>query len=100
MSELKAGKLAKLASKSQIVSLVISDVIHDPLEIIASGPTCLSLINSNNYEIALDIIRKYNISDKVPKEVFDYLIRREACKTSEVVSGKIELRGESSSFIR
>lgn len=85
MSELKAGKLAKLASRSHIVSLVISDVIHDPLEIIASGPTCLSLLKSSRYETALEIIRKYNLADEIPAEVMSYFNRglEKSCDTNE-----------------
>lgn len=85
MSELKAGKLAKLASRSHVVSLVISDVIDDPLEIIASGPTCLSLLKSRRYETALEIIRKYNLADEIPAEVMSYLSRElvKSCDTNQ-----------------
>ena len=39
ISQVKGGKLAQRCRKGQLVSLVISDIMADPLEFIASGPT-------------------------------------------------------------
>ena len=39
LSELKGGGLARLCRARWLVSLIISDVIGDPLDVIASGPT-------------------------------------------------------------
>ena len=41
LSEVKMGGLARACGASQLVSLIISDVIGDPLQVIASGPTVL-----------------------------------------------------------
>ncbi len=38
MSQVKGGRLAEACFPSRVVSLVISDVVGDPLDIIASGP--------------------------------------------------------------
>ncbi len=80
LSQLKCGKLAELASPCQIISLIISDVINDPIDIIASGPTCSSFVSSsqsrieyNNYQMALEIFENYKIEDKIPPEVVNYL---------------------------
>ena len=62
-----------LAHPCQTVSLIISDVINDPLEVIASGPTCLNLIDSNKNLKALEIIEKYNLYAQIPKEVLCFL---------------------------
>ena len=73
LSEVKGGKLAALAHPAQVISLVISDVIDDPLDIIASGPT---IIKAGNKAIkALEIIQKYKIEDSIPKEVLFYLVK-------------------------
>lgn len=39
LSRLKGGQLARLAAPATVVSLILSDVVGDPLDVIASGPT-------------------------------------------------------------
>lgn len=39
LSRLKGGQLARLAAPARVVSLILSDVVGDPLDVIASGPT-------------------------------------------------------------
>ena len=73
LSQLKAGQLSLVTHPCQTVSLIISDVIDDPLEVIASGPTCTHLIDSNKNLKALEIIDKYNLYTQIPKEVVYFL---------------------------
>ena len=39
LSRIKGGNLARAAGFAQVVALIISDVVGDPLDVIASGPT-------------------------------------------------------------
>jgi glycerate-2-kinase len=39
LSQIKGGGLARAARRGTVISLIISDVIDDPLDVIASGPT-------------------------------------------------------------
>ena len=57
ISAVKSGGLARACRASQLVTLVISDVIGDPLEFIASGPTWTAGSPSDN---ALTILRRYD----------------------------------------
>ena len=69
LSAVKGGDLARAATGAgAIVSLIISDVIGDPIEIIASGPTVLDPATDAD---ALEVLRKHvdRISD-VPESVW------------------------------
>jgi glycerate 2-kinase len=72
LSQLKGGKLAQLAYPAQIVSLIISDVIGDTLEDIASGPAAP---DPTRYSHCLKIIRKYRLEDSIPAAVRQILHR-------------------------
>ena len=58
ISNSKGGNLAK-ATKATVVSLILSDVINSPLDIIGSGPT---VPNLDTIEYVENILRKYDIS--------------------------------------
>jgi len=50
--------------------LILSDVIGDPLEFIASGPTFYS---GNKTHAAFDILQKYELIDQIPSRLCAYL---------------------------
>lgn len=58
LSTVKAGGLAKMAYPAQSISLVLSDVVGDSLDIVASGPT---VPDSSTFEDFNEIIERYNI---------------------------------------
>uniref|UniRef100_A0A8B9TJZ3 Glycerate kinase n=1 Tax=Anas platyrhynchos TaxID=8839 RepID=A0A8B9TJZ3_ANAPL len=66
LSLLKGGGLARLAYPAQVVSLILSDVIGDPLDIIASGPTAAS---SHSVQDCLQVLAKYNLLQSLPESV-------------------------------
>ncbi|NXK59059.1 GLCTK kinase, partial [Sylvietta virens] len=72
LSVLKGGGLAQLAHPARVVSLILSDVIGDPLDIIASGPTAPS---SHSVQDCLQILTKYNLLHNLPKSVETVLSR-------------------------
>lgn len=74
ISKSKGGRFAKLVAPAQLVSLILSDVVGDPLEAIASGPT---VADSTTYSDCLEIIRRYNLSERIPHAV-SQLLRRGA----------------------
>ena len=69
LDRVKGGGLAR-ATKAKVVSLILSDVIGNPLEAIASGPT---FPNPTTGEDALRILRKYGIEDQVPRSIMAHL---------------------------
>uniref|UniRef100_T1IKW8 Glycerate kinase n=1 Tax=Strigamia maritima TaxID=126957 RepID=T1IKW8_STRMM len=70
LSSLKGGGLARLANSSRIISLILSDIIGDPIDLIASGPT---LSNSNNADDALEILDEFYLRNSVPHSVLQLL---------------------------
>ena len=70
LEQLKGGRLAQRAAPAALVGLVLSDVIGDRLEVIASGPT---VADSTTFGDALDILRHYNLVDTTPPAIQQYL---------------------------
>jgi len=62
LSYVKGGQLAASA-KCTVVSLIISDIVGDPIDFIASGPT---YPDSTTYEDAQKTIKKYDLWQKLP----------------------------------
>jgi len=70
LSRVKGGRLAEIAYPAEVISLMISDVIGDPLDVIASGPTAP---DHSTFQDALDSISKFNLMEKAPKSIMDIL---------------------------
>lgn len=69
LDQVKGGGLAR-ATKAKIISLILSDVIGNPLEAIASGPT---FPNPTTNADALMILKKYKIDEQVSESVLQTL---------------------------
>ncbi len=63
ISRLKGGQLARAAQPARVASLILSDIVGDPLDAIASGPT---VPDPTTYADALGILDKYRIRGEVP----------------------------------
>nr|XP_057911722.1 glycerate kinase [Doryrhamphus excisus]XP_057911723.1 glycerate kinase [Doryrhamphus excisus] len=72
LSVLKGGGLAKCAHPAQVVALILSDVIGDPLDLIASGPTVEGQVWR---EDVLAVLERYKLLDSAPASVKDVLGR-------------------------
>ncbi len=66
ISAIKGGQLAKLAAPARVISLLLSDVIGDDLDVIGSGPT---VPDKSTAEQAGEILRRYQIWSKTPASV-------------------------------
>lgn len=60
LSRIKGGRLLK-NMKGTVLSFIISDVIKDPLDVIASGPT---FYDSSTYTDALAVLKKYHLDEE------------------------------------
>ena len=66
LSELKGGRFLRLLAPATSLSLILSDVVGDRLDTIASGITSA---DESTYAQALDIVRGYGIERAIPAEV-------------------------------
>jgi len=70
LSQIKGGQLARLANPATLVSLILSDVVGDSLDVIASGPTVGDPSTFQDCRVVLD---RYSLSEKLPSSVRFYL---------------------------
>jgi len=70
LSKVKGGQLAKAIYPAKLVSLILSDVIGDPIDVIASGPTSPDL---STFEDAMIVLEKYKLSEELPISMINYL---------------------------
>jgi glycerate-2-kinase len=66
ISNIKGGWLAKRTYPATILNLILSDVIGDPLEFIASGPT---VPDSTTFKDAKRVLKKYSLWEKAPASI-------------------------------
>ncbi|MEW6711473.1 MAG: DUF4147 domain-containing protein [Candidatus Riflebacteria bacterium] len=70
ISAIKGGNLARAAYPARLINLIISDVIGDPLDVIASGPT---VADTSTFAQALKILEHYELSKIVPASILEHL---------------------------
>lgn len=70
LSRVKGGQLCRAANGGRIVSLILSDVIGDDLDIIASGITAP---DPSTFGDCLAILARYNLTTQVPQTVLSHL---------------------------
>lgn len=66
LSSLKGGQLARRAWPATVITLILSDVMGDNLDVIGSGPTAP---DASTFETATAILRKYALLERVPRAV-------------------------------
>lgn len=70
LSKVKGGQLARQASPARVVSLLISDVIGDRLDTIASGPTHP---DATTFAQCLALVERYQLAAQLPAAVCRHL---------------------------
>lgn len=70
LSKIKGGQLANFFAPARVLSLVISDVRGDKLEVIGSG---LTVSDPSTFKDVMLILEKYKILTKVPQRVREYM---------------------------
>jgi hydroxypyruvate reductase len=87
LDQLKGGGLARQAYPARVVSLILSDVVGNPLEGIASGPTAP---DPSSRADALTVLEKYHLLEKLPASIPEALrTAPETAKPGDAVFGSV-----------
>jgi hydroxypyruvate reductase/glycerate 2-kinase len=95
LSRVKGGRLAEAAFPATVLSLILSDVIGDRLDVIASGPTAP---DPSTFGEALEVLARYRLNQEVPPPIMNLLRRGnrgdlpETPKAGSRVLGRVENR--------
>jgi len=72
LSQIKGGNLSRAAYPADVVSLILSDVVGNPLDVIASGPT---VPDSSSFADAYEIVERYDLEKELPSSIIEHLRR-------------------------
>ncbi|MCY4263010.1 MAG: glycerate kinase [Candidatus Dadabacteria bacterium] len=86
MSQIKGGGLLKKALPSKVITLILSDVVGDRLEFIASGPT---VPDTTTYEDAWRVIEALELEHKIPPRVVVHLERGRKGNTAPAMDSQL-----------
>ena len=66
ISQVKGGGLARAAAPATLIALILSDVVGNPLDFIASGPT---VPDTTTFQDAWNLLGRFNLQDAIPQSV-------------------------------
>jgi glycerate 2-kinase len=66
LSQVKGGQLARVAQPAEVVTLIMSDVVGAPLDVIASGPT---VPDHSTYADAMAALETHALEDRIPAPI-------------------------------
>jgi glycerate 2-kinase len=67
LSRVKGGGLIAACQAAEMITLVLSDVLGDPLDLIASGPT---VVDSSTPAQAFEVLQAYDPEQRLPQSVY------------------------------
>jgi glycerate 2-kinase len=82
ISRVKGGRLAKAAYPAHTVSLILSDVIGDWIDSIASGPTAP---DPSTFDDCFEILKRYNLMERVPEPIKLFLQANKGNQGNETI---------------
>ncbi len=86
LSRVKGGRLAEAFPGRWLLSFIISDVVGDPLDVIASGPTA---VDPTTFADAIRILKDRALWDAVPPEIRLYLERTDVAETPKALPASV-----------
>lgn len=102
LDRVKGGRLADWLKPAFVESLILSDVIGDRLDMIASGPT---VEDPTTFDDALSILSKYNLEEKIPVNILKVLQNgrdgkiKETPKPGQLSRGRVDHHLVGTNFV-
>lgn len=96
LSEIKGGWLAKKVGGASVITLILSDVVKDPIDVIASGPTAADRSTFND---AISVLKKYRLWERAPKAIRKVLADGKAGRIAETPKTEDEAFSHVKHFI-
>jgi hydroxypyruvate reductase len=96
LDRVKGGKLARLAAPARVVTLILSDVVGDPLDVIASGPT---VPDQSTFEMAYQVVERYDLVERVPATIIELIRRGQRGQLAENPKPNEPLFGEVNNLV-
>jgi glycerate 2-kinase len=72
ISAIKGGRLAQAAAPARTIALILSDVVGDDLDVIASGPT---VPDASTFAQCRQIIERYELAGRLPKSISSHILK-------------------------
>jgi hydroxypyruvate reductase len=70
LDRMKGGGMARAAAPAPLLALILSDVVGDPLDVIASGP---AVPDPTTFQDAWEMLQRYDLLEKAPESIRSYL---------------------------
>lgn len=93
LSSFGGGQLARAANPATVLTLIVSDVVGDNLDVIASGPT---YPDSSSFKDCLEIMDRFGLRERLPESILNRLelgsegYLRETPKVGDPIFGKVQ----------
>ncbi|KAI8125766.1 Glycerate kinase [Lucilia cuprina] len=93
LSDIKGGKLAMAAAQAHaVISFVISDIVGDPVDLIASGPTWCT---QTKHLKAKEILEKFNLWQDLDEHIKQLLLMENKVETQPLKNNSIYVVGDN-----
>jgi len=83
LSLVKGGGLARMAYPASVITLILSDIVGDPIDLIASGPTAYS---PKAPEQVIAILKKYKLYESLEGDLKSVIISKETFDDKKLLS--------------
>ncbi|KAM7354103.1 glycerate kinase [Cochliomyia hominivorax] len=93
LSAIKGGQLAEAASQAYaVISFVISDIVGDPVDLIASGPTWCA---PTKHQTPEDILKKFNLWSNLEDDIKNLLLKTNKKDVQHLKNNSIYVVGDN-----